>query len=180
MTVSVTVLGYAGFHTVRICNGIGKLGNTPKLQLLADQHERIKAKSDRIIIETAALCFHTVMHRYWDEDIGDFCAEDEDQDGAEYPECLMEALDFADDTVSDMSSMVPKSYLRLRALSYEENFDEANHVSEKFAAHVVKSIFSAPDPAGLLLGSVCMVASDELNPAKLDALCRASLHTGMG
>lgn len=174
--VSVTILGHAGFLAAGILKATDKLANSKTLDGAVVLRQRLQCEYDAIFAETAALCFHLAMHQFWDGDADEFCVSD-DPDGtdyfeSDYLEALIEALDFADDTVCDISSKIPKTYIRLRALSYEEEPNAADHARDWFAANVVKLIFPNPEPAALLLATLCMAASDEMHPDKLDALCR--------
>ncbi|MBW4028928.1 MAG: hypothetical protein HIU93_16300 [Acidobacteria bacterium] len=174
--VSVTILGHAGFLAAGILKTVDKLANSKTQNGSVVLRQRLQYEYDAIFAETAALCFYLAMHQFWKGDAGEFCVLD-DPDGtnyfeSDYLESLIEALDFADDIVSDISSKIPKTYIRLRALSYEEEPGATDHASDWFAVNVVKPIFPNPEPAALLLATLCMTAADDMGPDKLDALCR--------
>ncbi len=177
LTLSVTILGYAGHHAAGILKAIEKLANTGQRKEFEKLPQRLKSEFDTVFVETVALCFYMVMHRFWDGDDGNFCVADDLNDAntvieSDYLESLMGTLDFADEIVSDASSKTPRTYLRSRALSYEEEPDATDHANDWFAVNVVKPIFPDPEPAAFPLAAICMAAADEIRPDKLDALCR--------
>lgn len=177
LTISVALLTYAGQRAARLRDAINAAHSGSKGKWLASEAQQINCAFDYIFIEAAALCFWSVMSRFWDDDAGDFWVEDDSPDEW-YLETLLDALDIADKIIGTASTKIPECYLSREVTFYNETVRGQPRSADKFAASVVQWVCHGAEPgsgsAARLISGLCLMAVAEVDRHELDALCRTA------
>ena len=178
--ISATILTYAGQRAARLQDAINI--TKQEFDTIATKEERldISCEFDQIFTEVAALCFWSVMNRYWNDDEGDFWVNEESAD-LDYLEDLRDALDFADSLIGDATKAVPEHYLYSDVKSYQrEGPGNSSQAMERFTRSIGTWTFWGMTPtmsadfATRVVAAFSLNTIGEVNRNELDALCRLS------
>lgn len=180
-TVTAIILTYAGQRAARLRDAIALGHQRSNGKWRTSIPQRVDCNFDPIFIETAALCFWSVMDQYWDDDEMDFWIEDDSPDEP-YLETLRDALDAADEIISKTSTKDLRCYLYQEVRFYNEPVDgEHRQPIEKYAASVATWVCRGADsgPGSLyrFIQGLSLMAAGEIDRIELESLCRTA-HTG--
>lgn len=180
LAVSTAILSYAGGRAARLRDAINLAAKQMKGRWPADLRRQINSEFDHLFVETVALCFYAAMNRFWDEDEMDFWVEDDSRD-ADYLQTLRDALDVADEIISDSCTAISKTYLSQEVAFYCEKKEGESQPVEKFISSVLQWALPAnaaaapqgtPFSAKQIFTGLCLMAVKELDPKELDVICR--------
>lgn len=179
-TIAAIILTYAAQRAARLRDAISLGHAKTNGHWRTSTAQQVHCDFDPIFVETAALCFWSVMGRYWDDDEIDFWIEDDSPDEP-YLATLTDALDVADDIVGKNSETDLRNYLYQEVRFYNEPLDGKRQPIEKFAASVATWVCRGSGPgsesAHRLIQGLSLMAVGEIDRVELESLCRAA-HAG--
>jgi len=141
------------------------------------ERQNIDCEFDPIFVETVALCFWSIMGKFWFDDEDDFWVEDESPDW-DYLDQLRETLDLADSVISAAASPTLRDYLRAQVTSYmKRDADDSVAAVERFADSICtwtlrRATYNPPTHLTAIITAFCLKSVAEINRPELDALCR--------
>ena len=173
--VTVTILVYAGQRAARLRDAI-KMTKDKYAGASVEEKRNITCEFDQIFVETAALCFWSVMNKYWEGDVGDFWVEDESSDW-EYLETLRDAFDLADSVITATTSPMLHDYLHAQVNSYMTgDANDSSPAMERFTRSICtwtlhRATDNPPDSITRIVTAFCLKTIGDINRPELDALC---------